>query len=788
MKYTLLILITYFSLLNPTFADDQNNGSSPTQTIKGRIVNLQTQQLISGATARVISTTLGSISDNNGIFRIKDVPVGRQKVVITFIGFEPQTFEVALSSGKEVEINVQLKESVIQAKTLEVFAAKENFRSINEAAFVSSTLFNKDDVERFAGSRNDPARMAQNFAGVVASNDSRNDIIIRGGSPTELLWRLDGLDFPNPNHFATQGATGGPICAINSLLLDNSDFLTGAFPSEYGGKMSGVFDLHTRRGNRDKYEYMGQFGFNGIELGAEGPIVKENSSFIFNYRYSFLDIMDKMGFKFSEYSGIPKYQDGMLKVDYDINSSNKLWLTGLFGKSSIDIYESKTDNYYSGDFNILNGTDIYSLGLNWQHLISEQIYGKLTIGAVYNNYRIELDSITADTVDGKKHVKSLDHYWYQNSSEAYKTIKYDINYSPNPSHNFSLGTELRFNEYNFDEHRFTASWFSSEIFKLKESGTALQTLSFINWNWRATEDFTINAGIHSQYLKINDKITFEPRLSAQWKLTEMHSFNAGFGIHCQTLPLLLYYENEKNKNLDFEKAKHFILGYTVQPSTNLMLKIETYYKDITNAPVKRDFASAFSFLNAGTNYGTISSNDDPLKSTGSGRAYGLELSVFKHFADGYYVTATGSYVRQQYKGSDNVLRWGGFDNIIVTNVLAGYEWKISKAQTLEFSGKFIYAGGLPYSPIDSLKSMERHSTYFIDSLTNNLRLPFYSKTDIKIEFRDNYKSFAMISYFSIENVFNTKNILQYLFDPSTGKQKTVYQSGFFPVGGIRVEF
>src|SRR6056297_1087006 len=143
---------------------------------------------------------------------------------------------------------------------------KNSFQPINEAAIVSSTTFSVDDVQRFAGSRMDPARMAQNYAGVLGSNDRRNDIIIRGGSPTELLWRIDGLDIPNPNHFATQGATGGPVSAINSMILDDSDFLTGAFPASYGDRLSGVFDLHTRRGNMENHEYYGQFGFNGFEF------------------------------------------------------------------------------------------------------------------------------------------------------------------------------------------------------------------------------------------------------------------------------------------------------------------------------------------------------------------------------------------------------------------------------------------------------------------------------------------------------------------------------------------
>ena len=305
--YTLSVFLFF-----PLILFSQEN--VPTQTVKGMVVNFQTQQPIPGVTVRLLETNIGAYSKGNGIFKIKDVPVGRYSIKFSAVGFESQQFNIVISSGKEEQLNIQLQESFVQMDEITVVAERNSFQPINESAIVSSTVFTLDDVERYAGSRMDPARMAQNFAGVIGANDIRNDIIIRGGSPSELLWRLDGLDIPNPNHFGTQGATGGPVNALNSTLLDNSDFLTGAWPSEYGDKMSGIFDLHTRKGNNEKYEFLGQFGFNGFELGAEGPLPGQRNSFIANYRYSFLDLLEKMGMDFG-FSGIPRYQDGTVKID-----------------------------------------------------------------------------------------------------------------------------------------------------------------------------------------------------------------------------------------------------------------------------------------------------------------------------------------------------------------------------------------------------------------------------------------------------------------------------------------
>jgi len=292
--YKKIFLAIYLCFITFSLGFSQET-KAPSQLIKGKIINFKTQQPVSGANIRLQDTKLGAISQRDGSFKIPDVPVGRYTIKISMIGFESQQFQGVISSGKEEVLNVQLQESYVQMNEVKVYAEKNSFNPINESSIVSSSVFSVDDVERYAGSRMDPARMAQNFAGVVGDNDKRNDIVIRGGSPTELLWRIDGLDVPNPNHFATQGATGGPISALNSNVLDNSDFLVGAWSSEYGDKMSGVFDLRTRKGNDEKFEYLGQFSFNGFELGAEGPLPGNQNSFIINYRYSFLDLLQKNG-------------------------------------------------------------------------------------------------------------------------------------------------------------------------------------------------------------------------------------------------------------------------------------------------------------------------------------------------------------------------------------------------------------------------------------------------------------------------------------------------------------
>jgi len=778
---SILVIAMVIILFNNVYPQDKVQG--PTQTIKGTVVDFQTQQPIPGVSVFVVNTKLGAYTKNDGSFKIKNVPVGRWSILFKAVGHETQMQNIVLSSGSELQIHIQLEESYVQTEPVTVSAETDRFASLNESALTSARVFTVDDVTRFAGSRMDVARMAQNFAGVLGANDSRNDIIIRGGSPTELLWRLDGLDIPNPNHFATQGATGGPVSALNHNLIDNSDFMTGAFPADYGNKMSGVFDIHTKKGNDEKYEYLGGFGINDLEAGVQGPVQFMKGSFIANYRYSFFDLLEKMGVNFG-FAGIPRYQDGMFKLDLAPSSKDKISLTGLFGISDINILNSKLDTVFTGDFDIKNGTDILSLGLNWQHLFSDVFYTNFLVGTVYGRYRTDLDSITTDK---NMHVISLDKWFHSSSTESYHTIKVTTHYLPEKRHFFTLGLEARVPDYNLNEKRFTMRDNDKVPWLLETKGTSLHFLGFINWNFKLTPDLTLDAGLLSQYLKLTDKLTLEPRLAMSWKFTPFQSFNAGFGVHRQSLPLQTFFYSEANKNFDFMQSIHYVAGYRFNILSDAEIRVEGYYKDISKVPVEKK-PSSFSFLNVGANFGSVGGNGVEFLDNGVGRSYGAEFSLVKNFSNGYYVTATASYVRQQYRGSDNIWRFGAFDNIYIMNLLTGYELVLSPTYSLEFSGKYTTAGGSPFMQVDIEKSKMNNSTYFVDSTAFSQRKTPYSRLDLRVDFRSNYKAFSIVAFLSTENVLNTKNILYQMYNVRLGEVQNVNQLGFFFVGGVKFEF
>ncbi|NJK85851.1 MAG: carboxypeptidase-like regulatory domain-containing protein [Bacteroidales bacterium] len=334
--YTLLFFIFLFTL----------GKSQVSQTIRGEVTDKNTGLPLIGATVILLNSdpVIGVVTDENGLFRIEKVPVGRQGIKIDYMGYESASLKALyLESGKEVVVSVALDENVVQVDEVVIKAHTRKDKPLNEMAKISARSFTVEETEKYAGSWGDPSRMALNFAGVMAGSDQQNGIIIRGNSPNGLQFKLEGISIPNPNHFGQMGSTGGPISMLNNNVLSNSDFLTGAFPAQYGNALSGIFDLGLRTGNNQKREFMGQIGFNGFELGAEGPFsTTGKSSYLINYRYSTMGVFDALGIDMG-IGAIPYYQDLSFKIDIPGTKLGRFTLFGLGGKNHISF---ETDDEY----------------------------------------------------------------------------------------------------------------------------------------------------------------------------------------------------------------------------------------------------------------------------------------------------------------------------------------------------------------------------------------------------------------------------------------------------------
>jgi hypothetical protein len=770
-----------------------------TQTIRGKVLDADSKSTLVGANIILLNsdTLIGSTTDVNGNFRLEKIPVGRRAIKVTSIGYEDAMMgNIIVTSGKEIILTVELREKVYSTGAVEVVAETDKTKANNDLVTVSSRNFQAEEAGRYAGSRGDPSKMVANYAGVSSNNDARNDIIVRGNSPLGVLWRLEGIDIPNPNHFSAQGATGGPISMLNNNILGNSDFLTGAFPSEYGNKVAAVFDLKLRNGNNERNEYTGQIGINGLEIGAEGPISKkQGSSYLVNYRYSTLEIFNQLGIRFGV-SATPEYQDLSYKVNIPTQKAGVFSLWGIGGISKLSLLDSQHKSsdwsYISKGQDLIFKTSMGAAGFTHLYFFNSNISGKLLLSVSGT----DLDAYV-DTLSPVNQSPFLDKK--NKSTEGNLIGNYTVTDKINAKHLIKIGVtyqNIYFNASSFNYSPVYSKYIYSLNVKNSNAGL-IQT--FIHWQFRPTEKITINSGIHYQNFLLNNTWALEPRLGMRWQLSKKQNLNIGYGMHSQMQPTIYYFYQtynpsdntyyRSNRNLDLLKSQHAILDYNFNFAKGYRFQFETYYQYLYNVPVQQNWSSSFSMLNVGTALEGIPLVDS-LTNKGTGENYGVEFTLEKFFDKHFYFLTTASLYDSKYKGSNNIEHHTGYDGGYVFNVLAGYELALgkSKNKSLSLDLKYTQAGGNRYTPIDLEKSQLAGKAIYIDSEAYSQKLKDYSRFDVKLSYKTNRKKTSQSLFIVVENIFNTQNILQQSYSTDTKGIQYDYQLGLFPYGGYRIEF
>jgi hypothetical protein len=750
-----------------------------TQTIRGTVVEKTTGNPIPGANIVIANSDplIGTSTDENGKFRLEKVNIGRLELKISFIGYADVVLsDLNLSTSKELVLTVEMEEGVESVKEVVVIASQEKTMPLNKMASISARAFTVEETERYAGARDDVGRMASNFAGVVGNNDARNDIVIRGNTPSGLLWRLDGIDIPNPNHFAAFGTTGGPISMLKNSMLSNSDFLTSAFPAEYGNAIAGVFDLRMRNGNNEHHEYMAQFGFNGLELGAEGPISKKNeSSYVIDYSYSSLDLFNNLNIQFGTGSAIPKYQDMSFKVNLPKTKLGHLTLFGLGGISNIALLDSKRDStkvdfYGSEGWDITNYSTTGVIGASDYFNINSTTNAKITLAATYHDFRVEKDSVVPPP--------SLEKVPYERSdfTEEDYIASFVVNKKLSAHHDFKIGATLTLPSYDLYDSLYDGS---TNKFKhvVQHKGMTCLFQPYIQWQYKILDNLILNPGIHYQYLFYNKSGSLEPRIGLKWYFASSQSISLGFGMHSQMVPINVFYTQvqlpdgtyqKTNDQLGFLHSYHYVIGYDWNISKFMRFKTEAYYQKITHAPVGINSSSDFSVLNLGANFELWS--PDTLIGSGTGENYGLEFTLEHFIHKGMYFLFTSSLYDSKYKGSDNVQRNTVFNGNYALNLLAGKEFIFKmkegkrRQKSILFNLKTTYAGGQRYTPIDLEKSNANRTKTYESNSAFSEQFPPYSRTDLKISFKMNGKKTTVEWALDITNIFNQKNVYTQYFN------------------------
>lgn len=775
-KFFLLCIVTFLFLYVGSL-----RGQALSQTVRGKIIDEDSRTPLPGATVRVIgSDNLGSSTDADGNFRIENVPVGRISLAITYIGYEEKTFpNILVTSGKETVLDLTLKESLIMMEALEITSDKDKSEIANEMAITSARGFTVEETKRYAGSFNDPARMVSAYAGVDTDPSGNNAIIVRGNSPKGIQWRLEGIDIPNPNHFSEEGATGGPINALNSQMLANSEFYTGAFAPEFGNALSGVFDMKLRKGNNEQREYSFSLGALGTEAAIEGPFVKGGgASYLVNYRYSTLSLLDNIGLV--DYGGIPKYQDLSFKVFIPTRSFGTFSIFGLGGKSNIieeEFAEEDEDKLLErGDYKANMGV----VGITQHWSLNEKTYLQNSIslsqnGSGFLGYEPNAEGQLRQVEDFQLDKKSI---------KAASTLHHKFN----ARHNVQAG--VIYTHHNFD---FYSNYFDSSedrfITEQNTTGDADQYQAFVSWKYRPWQDVSIVSGIHTQKASMNDEISVEPRVSARWQFHPTQAFTAGFGVHGKMESLPNYYsiievedgtETMPNKGIGFAKARHYVAGYENKLSANLFLKLEAYYQQLYDLPVENKANSSYSLVNQMEGF-----TDRALVNEGTGKNMGIELTLERYFADDYYFLVTSSLFNSKYTAMDGIERNTLFNGHYVGNILFGKEYNLNskknKNKVIGISAKISSLGARRFTPINLAESITQDQTVYYEDKAFSEKGDNVFIANLAVSYRIDNKKISQELKLDIQNVSNNTAEIGRYYDSTDKKIETIEQLSLLPV-------
>ncbi|MCC6867067.1 MAG: TonB-dependent receptor [Ignavibacteria bacterium] len=761
MKYLILLLIFFIAKVY-----SQNNG-----IIIGKVTDKETQSSVHNATVSVLNTDMKTVTDNDGKFQFKNIPLGNYELKVTCVGYEAFIrTDIVVNSSRPAEVEIELLNSNITTSVIDVEG-----KYFQKSTDVSTSSYSLDfeEVRRAPGAIEDVSRMLQIMPGVSSANDGRNDLIVRGGSPSENLTIIDGIEIPNINHFPTEGSTSGPIGMINVKFIDNVKFSTGGFSARYGDKLSSIMDIRFREGYRKKFLSdinLSTAGFGGI---FEGPLFSQKGSFIISARKSYLNLIKGA----IRLAAVPDYWDFNLKADYDFNNNTKLSLIGIGGLDKIsfinDSKEISDENPYG---KVIGDQQQFTVGLNLKKLFKkgywQMIAANSTGFAYYTNNDIRTDELK---------------FRYKNFQTDFN-FKTEFFYQLNNSNNIIAGVSghlIRYrNEtfYKADTTNFGDPMPESNVNTADKYNKASV---FVQYTYKIPDNKVIlNAGARFDYFSgIKEKTAVSPRFGISYSLFNSTTLSASTGIYYQSPEYLWLSSEPGNNELKFIKAIHYVAGIEHLFTPELRMQIEAYYKEYKNYPVSTVIPT-YVLISGGTENGPNLMYGKAV-SAGFGFSRGIDFSLHKK------LTGNGIYGMINYSLSESKVtalvggeKPGSFDYRHSLTIIAGYQ--ISNDWLIGI--KFRYTTGRPYTPFDIVTS-----TYYGRGVSdfnnfNSARFKDYNRLDFRVDKKWNFKKLSIVTYIELQNALNTNNVYSYFWNEYKNEQGTIYQWKFLPVGGFSIQF
>ncbi len=736
----------------------------PTQSIKGKVVDKNSLQTLPGANVYILqgdSIAYGTTSDLDGNFKLVNIPVGRHFIYCTFIGYEGwKSGYVELTSAKELFLSIELFESAIVTDEIVISARKGSSQPLNEFITLSARSFNVEESQRFAGSINDPGRMALSLPGVqLSQQDNENTIVVRGNSPLGVLWRLEGADIVNPNHFPDKSSSGGGISALSIYVLGESDFLAGTMPNQFGNALAGAMDLNFRKGNSEKREYRIQAGMIGLEFATEGPFSRKNkgASYLVNYRYSTLGLLSSMGVRVVSPNVSNVFQDLTFNLFFPSGKKDMLNIYGLGGLSNEkrDAVEDPMEWEYYRDLKQYNyDTRLGILGLSFTHLMGSNSYFRLTLSASANDILWKEDTVNSQGTPS------------QIKDERFVNGKYVLaaSYNGKIRSNLSYAVGLNANRLVYDVFANRYDGFTG-IYRtnVKGKGSTWYTQAYIQGNYQPFPSTSIKGGITFVNYAFNGVSNIEPRIELSQNIGN-HRLSLAYAHSSQIVPFTSSFTTSTdfntgtitgfpNLDLPLMKSHYFNSGLLIGITEYMSLKVEPYYQLLYDIPASTIGQRTFWLLNAGDEFET-----DPLKSTGSGKNYGVDISLEKYFANQFFFMINTSVFKSEFRKDSGSPEYPTrYASDLIGSLTTGKEWQFQSGNTFEIGLKFLYSDGLRYTPINEAGSeIFRRTIEFQDQAFAN-KTTDYFRMDVRISYRKNMPTRSWKLSLDIQNATNRVN-------------------------------
>ncbi len=741
-------VLLFFALLLSTTVWAQ------TGIVQGRISDANTNEPIPFANVILQGTTTGASSDLDGNYEIRNITPGLYNVEVSFLGYKSKVeYEVQVFNNKPALVNFSLEED---SKTLDAVVVKANPFEKKEESPVSLRTIGVNEIERNPGGNRDISKALQSLPGVASSVAFRNDIIIRGGAPNENRFYLDGIEVPNINHFATQGASGGPVGLINVNFIREVEFFSGAFPANRGNSLSSVLNFKMKDPRQDRIGGNFTLGANDAGITIEGPIAKGHS-FMFSYRRSYLQLLfSLLGLPF-----LPTYDDFQLKYKARINDKNEIIVVGL---GAIDQFKlNLSDDLDEEQKRIVDVLPVnnqwnYTLGVNWKNY-REKGYSELVVSRnmLNNNAFKYADNIEADTnliLDYKSQEIENKLRFENNWRDKGWKINYGVLYE------FARYNNSTFNRVNLPNGQLFDINYSSELDIHKWGAFGQVSRSFVQGRLLLSLGARVDGNSYSKQMAKTYE-TFSPRFSLSYAFNDNFNLNANVGRYFQLPPYtsLGFRDNNgvlvnRENGLKYIASNHAVLGVEYINQIGLKVSVEGFFKYWQDYPfILRD---SISLANLGADFGVIGNTE--VTSENDGRAYGLELLVQQKLWKGFYGILAYTWVRSEFQDRNGTFVPSAWDAQHLISLTGGKKFK----RNWEVGARWRFTGGSPYTPADVETSalipvwnVNRSGIADFTQL-NTQRLKPAHFLDIRVDKKWFFKKWALNVYIDIQNVYAFK--------------------------------